>query len=38
LRDLLLPFDAAVMKRYAVSSVVNSPKNERAECAMAVGA
>jgi len=37
LTDLLLPFDPAEMSAYAVSELVNSPKNERAEVAQRVG-
>ncbi len=36
LADLLLPFDANLMKRYAVSALVNKPQNEVPECAQEV--
>ena len=37
LRDLLKPFDAALMRRYEVSSRVNSVANDDAACAEPVG-
>jgi len=36
LSELLVPFDASLMKRYAVSSLVNRPQNDAPECAMEV--
>ena len=36
LTDLLLPFDAKLMKRYAVSALINKPQNEAPECAQEV--
>ncbi len=36
LRELLVPYDAGLMRRYAVSSVVNKPQNEKPECAVEV--
>lgn len=33
---LLQPFDAALMRRYEVSSLVNNPKNESADCIIPV--
>ena len=36
LTDLLVPFDANLMKRYAVSSLVNKAQNEVPECAQEV--
>lgn len=36
LAELLVPFDASYMKRYAVSSLVNKPQNETPECAREV--
>ena len=33
---LLVPFDANLMKRYAVSALVNKPQNEAPECAQEV--
>ena len=36
LAELLVPFDASYMKRYAVSSLVNKPQNETPECAQEV--
>lgn len=38
LLDLLVPYAADGMRRYPVSSLVNSPKNDLAECAKAVSA
>jgi putative SOS response-associated peptidase YedK len=38
LSELLVPFDASLMKRYAVSSLVNKPQNDTPECAMEVSA
>jgi putative SOS response-associated peptidase YedK len=32
LLDLLVPFDASVMRRYEVSPLVNSPKNDSPDC------
>jgi putative SOS response-associated peptidase YedK len=37
LQDLLVPFAADAMKRYPVSSMVNSPKNDLAACAAKSG-
>jgi putative SOS response-associated peptidase YedK len=37
LQDLLVPYPAVEMKRYPVSSAVNSPKNDMAACAAAAG-
>ncbi len=34
--EWLVPFEAAVMTRYEVSPLVNSPKNDSAECAVEV--
>jgi putative SOS response-associated peptidase YedK len=31
--DLLKPYDADAMEAYPVSTLVNSPKNDRPECA-----
>jgi putative SOS response-associated peptidase YedK len=36
LAELLVPFDASLMKRYAVSSLVNKAQNEMPECAVEV--
>lgn len=36
LTELLVPYDASFMKRYAVSSLVNKAQNEMAECALEV--
>jgi putative SOS response-associated peptidase YedK len=36
LAELLVPFDAASMRRYPVSSLVNKPENEMPECALEV--
>jgi len=36
LSELLVPFDASLMKRYAVSSFINKPQNDTPECAMEV--
>ena len=36
LAELLVPFDASFMKRYAVSPLVNKPQNEMPECAVEV--
>ena len=36
LAELLVPFDASLMRRYAVSALVNKPQNEMAECALEV--
>lgn len=36
LAELLVPFDASLMKRYAVSALVNKPQNEMPECAVEV--
>ena len=36
LAELLVPFDASLMKRYAVSSLVNKAQNESADCAVEV--
>jgi putative SOS response-associated peptidase YedK len=36
LADLLLPFDANLMKRYVVSALVNKAQNEMPECAQEV--
>jgi putative SOS response-associated peptidase YedK len=36
LADLLLPFEANLMKRYAVSSLINKAQNEVPECAKEV--
>jgi putative SOS response-associated peptidase YedK len=36
LAELLVPFDASFMKRYAVSPLVNNPQNEMPECALEV--
>jgi putative SOS response-associated peptidase YedK len=36
LSDLLVTFDASLMKRYAVSSFVNKPQNDTPECAMEI--
>jgi putative SOS response-associated peptidase YedK len=33
LAELLVPFDASLMKRYPVSSLVNKPQNEMPDCA-----
>jgi hypothetical protein len=33
IRTLLTPFDAALMKRYRVSTLVNRTENDRPECA-----
>ena len=33
LAELLVPFDASFMKRYAVSALVNKPQNDVRECA-----
>lgn len=32
LADLLVPFDAELMRRYEVSPVVNNPKNDSSDC------
>jgi putative SOS response-associated peptidase YedK len=37
LQELLVPYPAEEMKKYPVSSVVNSPKNDMAACAAAAG-
>jgi hypothetical protein len=37
LKPLLLPFPASEMDAYPVSKVVNSPRNEVAQCAERVG-
>jgi len=37
LQDLLVPYPANEMKRYPVSSAVNSPKHDMAACAAAAG-
>src|SRR5258708_3591699 len=37
LQDLLVPYPAGEMKRYPVSSAVNSPKDDMAACAAAAG-
>jgi putative SOS response-associated peptidase YedK len=34
LAELLVPFDASVMQRYPVSSLVNKPENDVPECAL----
>jgi putative SOS response-associated peptidase YedK len=36
LAELLVPFEASIMNRYPVSSLVNKPQNEMPECAMEV--
>jgi putative SOS response-associated peptidase YedK len=36
LADLLVPFDASLMIRYPVSSLVNKPQNDGPECALEV--
>ena len=36
LSDLLVPFNADLMKRHAVSSLVNKPENDTPECATEV--
>jgi len=36
LAELLVPFDASLMRRYAVSALVNKPQNEMPECAVEV--
>jgi putative SOS response-associated peptidase YedK len=36
LADLLVPFDASLMRRYAVSALVNKAQNEMPECAVEV--
>jgi putative SOS response-associated peptidase YedK len=36
LSELLVPFETNLMKRYAVSSLVNKPQNDMPECAMEV--
>jgi putative SOS response-associated peptidase YedK len=36
LADLLVPFDASLMRRYAVSALVNKAQNEMPECALEV--
>ena len=36
LAELLVPFDASVMQRYPVSSLVNKPENDVPECALEV--
>ena len=36
LQDLLVPYPAAGMNAYAVSTLVNSPANDRAECLVPV--
>ena len=36
LTDLLVPFDASLMTRYPVSSLVNKPQNDVPECALEV--
>ncbi len=36
LAELLLPFDASLMHRYPVSSLVNKPQNDVPECALEV--
>ena len=36
LADLLVPFDAGLMTRYPVSSLVNKPQNDVPECALEV--
>ena len=36
LAELLVPFDASFMSRYAVSSLVNKPQNELPECAQEI--
>jgi putative SOS response-associated peptidase YedK len=36
LAELLVPFDATIMKRYPVSSLVNKPQNDMPECAVEV--
>lgn len=36
LAELLVPFDASLMKRYAVSSLLNKAQNESPECAVEV--
>jgi putative SOS response-associated peptidase YedK len=36
LADLLVPFDASLMRRYAVSALVNNAQNEMPECAVEV--
>ncbi len=36
LAELLVPFDASFMNRYAVSPLVNNPQNEMPECALEV--
>ena len=36
LAELLVPFEASLMKRYPVSSLVNKPQNDTPECALEV--
>ena len=36
LRDLLVPYSADEMQRFLVSSLVNSPQNDVAECSRAI--
>jgi putative SOS response-associated peptidase YedK len=36
LADLLVPYEASLMTRYAVSSLVNKPQNDMPECALEV--
>jgi putative SOS response-associated peptidase YedK len=38
LRELLVPFDVTLMKRYPVGSLVNKPQNDTPACAMEVSA
>jgi putative SOS response-associated peptidase YedK len=36
LAELLVPFDASIMNRYPVSSLVNKPQNDTPECALQI--